>query len=174
MREKWALKVGSETAILFDSPDKFVDAISSNFMNVGFIHYIFPEALILHIYRDPMDTLFHASTGRCGDPVPDYASSFEGLSSLYKGYRTMMDHWEYVLPGRVTHLKYEDLMRDTPTELRKILDKAGLPWDERVNLTARRRKGPFLRTIGYGERYQTYLNKLRDVLGDKVRYDVKI
>mmetsp|Transcript_21903 Transcript_21903/g.49840 ORF Transcript_21903/g.49840 Transcript_21903/m.49840 type:complete len:87 (+) Transcript_21903:2250-2510(+) len=86
----------------------------------------------------------------------------------------MMDHWEYVLPGRVTHLKYEDLMRDTPTELRKILDKAGLPWDERVNLTARRRKGPFLRTIGYGERYQTYLNKLRDVLGDKVRYDVKI
>uniref|UniRef100_A0A7S1BCT9 Protein-tyrosine sulfotransferase n=1 Tax=Corethron hystrix TaxID=216773 RepID=A0A7S1BCT9_9STRA len=102
MREKWALKVGSETAILFDSPDKFVDAISSNFMNVGFIHYIFPEALILHIYRDPMDTLFHASTGRCGDPVPDYASSFEGLSSLYKGYRYVFTFYSMLSAFRIS------------------------------------------------------------------------
>jgi len=65
MRERWASassgspknKDVSEVAPL---PQRFVDKMLTNYLNVGFIHMIFPNALILHVARNPMDTLFSA------------------------------------------------------------------------------------------------------------------
>ena len=41
-------------------PTRFADKMLTNYMNVGFIHLLFPNALILHVAREPMDTIFSA------------------------------------------------------------------------------------------------------------------
>ena len=39
---------------------RFSDKMLSNYMNVGFIRLLFPNALILHDAREPIDTIFSA------------------------------------------------------------------------------------------------------------------
>ena len=58
------------------------------------------------------------------------------LCNQYKGYLETMDHWDKLLPGRVHHVIYEDLVQDTERQSRRIIcDILGLPWEDAV-LTA--------------------------------------
>lgn len=69
-----------ETAICSDG------MLSPNtFSNVGFIHMLFPNALILHIAREPMDTIFSAYKHEFPSGPLDYTSSFESLAEMYQG-----------------------------------------------------------------------------------------
>jgi len=87
-------------------PTRFVDKMLTNYMNVGFIHLLFPNALILHVAREPMDSCFSAFKHDFPAGTLDYTSDFVGLARLYHGYRDVMEHWDNVLPGRVTHIRY--------------------------------------------------------------------
>jgi hypothetical protein len=112
MSERWrkqqTLQHGDDTdedGSITPTPLRFVDKMLTNYMNVGFIHMVFPEALILHVAREPMDTIFSAYKHDFPTGHLDYLSDFEGLSTIYGGYRQMMEHWDEVLPGRVTHIR---------------------------------------------------------------------
>ena len=85
-------------------PRRFVDKMLTNYMNVGFIHLLFPNALILHIAREPMDTLYSSYKLDFPPGGLEYTSDFNALAQMYKTYRTVMEHWDNVLPGRVTHV----------------------------------------------------------------------
>ena len=74
-------------------PIRFSDKMLTNYMNVGFIHLLFPNALILHVAREPMDTIFSAYKHDFPSGGLDYTSEFEGLSQLYHSYRDVMEHW---------------------------------------------------------------------------------
>jgi Sulfotransferase family len=55
------------------------------FSNVGFIQMLFPNALILHIAREPMDTVFSAYKHEFPSGPLDYTSAFESLADMYQG-----------------------------------------------------------------------------------------
>jgi hypothetical protein len=74
-------------------PVRFSDKMLTNYMNVGFIHLLFPNALILHVAREPMDTIFSAFKHDFPSGGLDYTSEFEGLAQLYHSYRDVMEHW---------------------------------------------------------------------------------
>ena len=74
-------------------PIRFSDKMLTNYMNVGFIHLLFPNALILHVAREPMDTIFSAYKHDFPAGGLDYTSEFEGLAYLYHSYRDVMEHW---------------------------------------------------------------------------------
>jgi len=114
------------------SPSKMVDKMLTNYYNVGFIHMLFPNALILHVAREPMDTLLSAYKHEFPSGSLDYTSSFKSLAELYHSYRNLMDHWDKELPGRVTHVRYEDMVNDMPGVARKIIEATGLEWDDSV------------------------------------------
>jgi len=114
------------------TPEKMVDKMLTNYYNVGFIHMLFPNALILHVAREPMDTLLSAYKHEFPPGSLDYTSSYDSLAELYHSYRNLMDHWDKELPGRVTHVRYEDMVNDMPGVARKIIDAASLEWDESV------------------------------------------
>lgn len=61
---------------------------------------LFPKALILHVIREPMDTIFSAYKHEFPPGTLDYTSDFESLAELYHSYRDLMDHWDKELPGR--------------------------------------------------------------------------
>jgi len=190
MRKRWEIidaNTKSEAADLppqgkTQDPTRFVDKMLSNYMNVGFIHLLFPNALILHVAREPMDSIFSAFKHDFPPGGFDYTSDFASLASLYHNYRDVMEHWDRVLPGRVTHIRYEDLVKDLPGMAPQILEKASVPWDpavlkfhqkkQAVNTlsTTQVRKGVYSHHLKGWKRYEEYLGPLLKRIGSRVEF----
>jgi hypothetical protein len=103
----------------------------ANFIFVGLIHLIFPNATIIHTLRDPVDTCLScfAALFKTGNY---YVYDLGELGRYYNGYRRLMDHWRNVLPaGRILDVRYEDVVVDLEGQARRILAHCGLPWDDR-------------------------------------------
>jgi len=99
MRTRWKTAMEKEKSKIDVYPKRFVDKMLLNYMNVGFIHMLFPNAMILHVIRNPMDTLFSAYKHDFPPGSLDYTSDFVGLAEMYNCYRDIMNHWDRVLPG---------------------------------------------------------------------------
>ena len=175
-------KISSNERIQKADPKRFVDKMLTNYMNVGFIHMLFPQALILHVSREPMDCVFSAFKHDFPPGTLDYTSDFPSLAQLYLGYREMMDHWDRALPGRVTHVRYEDMVEDLPAVARALIDATGLPWEEdvldfhkkkqAVNTlsTSQVRKGMYKDHFKAWKKYEKELQPLVELLGDNVEH----
>ena len=145
---------------------------------------LYPNALILHVVREPMDTLFSAYKHEFPSGTLDYTCKFESLAELYRAYREIMDHWDAVLPGRVTHIRYEDMVNDMPGVAKKIIEATGLPWDETVLdfhkkkhavntlSTTQVRKGVYKDGMKSWMRYEKQLKPLASMIGALVDYDL--
>ena len=162
-------------------PKRFVDKMLTNYANVGFIHLLYPNALILHVMRDPMDTIFSAYKHDFPPGKLDYTSDFTSLTHMYKSYRVLMDHWEKVLPGRVIHVKYEDMVNNMPRVAQSIIAATDLSWEpdvlefhkkkQAVNTlsTTQVRKAVYKDSIKSWKRYEDYLVPLVKSMGSLVR-----
>jgi tetratricopeptide (TPR) repeat protein len=178
-------QLSSNERIQKADPKRFVDKMLTNYMNVGFIHMLFPQALILHVSREPMDCVFSAYKHDFPPGTLDYTSDFPSLAQLYLGYREMMEHWDRALPGRVTHVRYEDMVEDLPAVARALIDATGLPWEEdvldfhkkkqAVNTlsTSQVRKGMYKDHFKAWKKYEKELQPLVELLGDKVEHVVR-
>lgn len=187
MRNRWEIierntdKDSNETR---KEPSRFVDKMLTNYYNVGFIHMLYPNALILHVVREPMDTLFSAYKHEFPPGTLDYTSDFKSLSELYSAYRDIMDHWDDQLPGRVTHILYEDMVRDTERIAKAIIKETGLPWDDSVLAFHKKkhavntlsstqvRKGIYTSGLNSWKHYEKGLQPLTGLIGDYINYNV--
>jgi len=157
----------------------------TNYYNVGFIQMIYPNALILHVAREPMDTIFSAYKHEFPPGTLDYTSDYDGLAELYDTYRDVMEHWDRVLPGRITHIRYEDMVQDFEGVARAIIQAAGLQWDDSVlefhkkkhavntMSSTQVRKGIYKDSLKAWKRYEKELQPLVDKIGDRVNYSLK-
>ncbi|MGB6310545.1 MAG: tetratricopeptide repeat protein [Steroidobacteraceae bacterium] len=115
------------------APDalRVVDKMPANFLSLGLIHAAFPNARIIHLRRNPLDTClsiyfqhFKASHA--------YANDLEDLSLYYLEYLRLMQHWRATLPeGTVLDVPYEGLVDEQEHWTRKMLAFVDLPWDAR-------------------------------------------
>ena len=115
------------------APDamRVVDKMPGNFLYLGLIHAAFPNARIIHMQRDPIDTCLSIYFQRFETPHP-YANDLEDMAHAYRAYRYAMAHWEAVLPAHaILHVPYEELVDEQESWTRKLLDFVGLPWDAR-------------------------------------------
>ena len=116
------LKLRSPTAT------RVVDKLPGNFVRVGLIKTLFPEAFVVHCTRSPLDTClslyFHYFQA--------LACSFDlgELGRYYLDYRRLMAHWQDVFPGGVFEVCYEDLVADPEQTSRSLIDHLDLEWDE--------------------------------------------
>eukprot|EP00978_Attheya_sp_CCMP212_P025567 scaffold82467_cov54-Attheya_sp.AAC.1 len=166
-------------------PLRFADKMLTNYNNVGFIHMLFPNALILHVAREPMDTIFSAFKHDFPSGGLDYTSDFSGLAHMYNDYRAIIEHWDRVLPGRITHVRYQDMVDDMPGVARALIDATGLEWHEdvlnfhkkkhAVNTlsTTQVRKGVYRDSLQSWKKYEAPLQPLVKLVGDRVKYDLK-
>lgn len=107
-----------------------VDKMPANFAHLGMIHAALPEARIIHMRRDPIDTClsiyfqnFHVAHS--------YANDLGDLARYYDEYLRLMRHWHAVLPpGAILDVPYEALVDDPESWSRRMVEFAGLPWDE--------------------------------------------
>ena len=106
----------------------FTEKLPMNFWNVGFIARALPQARILHLQRDPMDTCFsNLRTLFAGVATYSYVQS--ELAGFYLQYRRLMDHWREVLPpGRLMDVPYDELVADPEAVASRVASFCGLPY----------------------------------------------
>jgi tetratricopeptide (TPR) repeat protein len=100
------------------------EKLPSNFLNLGFILHAFPEAKVLHLRRDLLDTCFsNLRTILMGAP---YACDQAALADFAGRYLDLMAHWHTVAPGRILDVGYEAFVADPTREARRVLEFCGL------------------------------------------------
>ena len=113
---------------------RLTDKLPHNFLRVGLLHLMFPNATIIHVQRDVRDIAasnYFARFGLRGDLMA-YHSTIEGIAHHILQYQRLMEHWRTLLPGRLLEIRYEDLVNDLPAIATRALQTMGLDWDERV------------------------------------------
>jgi len=180
-KDRWLeLERNSQREIEIGSsqPKRFVDKMLTNYMNIGFIHMLFPKALILHISREPMDVLFSCFKHDFPPGNLDYTSEFKSLAQIYRNYRDIMDHWDEELPGRVVHIRYEDIVNDMAGISKSLISLTGLDWDDSVlsfhttkyvtnTHSATQVKRPiYSDSIQSWRRYESHLEPLKMMVGE--------
>ncbi len=115
------------------SPDalRVVNKFPTNFLFLGLIHAAFPQARILHMRRNPIDTCLSIYFQHF-EAANSHANDLEDLAHYYREYRRLMAHWRDVLPGgAMLEVPYEGLVGDLEAWSRRMLDFIELPWDSR-------------------------------------------
>lgn len=109
----------------------FIDKMPVNFMYCGPILKALPDAKIIHLARDPLDSC-HAVFKTLFFDSYSFSYDLDELADYYIAYHRMMRHWHAVMPGRILDVHYEALVTDTEGQARRIYDWCGLPWDPAV------------------------------------------
>jgi len=109
----------------------FIDKMPNNFAHVGLIQLILPNARIVDARRHPLGCCFscfkqHFARGQA------FTYDLAELGRYYRDYVELMAHFDAVLPARVHRVFYERLVEDTESEVRRLLDYCGLPFESSV------------------------------------------
>jgi len=106
----------------------FIDKMPNNFMHIGLIQLMLPNARIIDARRHPLACCFsgfkqHFARGQ------SFSYSLDDLGRYYRDYVALMAHFDAVLPGRIHRVIYERMVEDTEGEVRRLLDYCGLPFE---------------------------------------------
>jgi Tfp pilus assembly protein PilF len=110
---------------------RFVDKLPMNFFYIGFIALSLPNAKIICLRRNAMDSCLSnfRQLFRLDHPYYSYAYSLEDVAEYFVLFERLMAHWDAVLPGRILHVQYENLVSEPETETRRLLEHCDLSWD---------------------------------------------
>ncbi|TWB36499.1 tetratricopeptide repeat-containing sulfotransferase family protein [Nitrospirillum pindoramense] len=114
---------------LAGSRRKVVDKMPSNFLFAGLINLALPDARIIHVRRDPVDTCLSCYT-KLFTREQLFTYDLAELGQFYRAYERLMDHWRAVLPAdRFIEVQYEDVVDDLEGQARRLIEFCGLAWD---------------------------------------------
>jgi len=109
---------------------RITDKMPANFRFAGLIHLALPEARLIHVSRDPVDTCLSCFSILFGGDQP-FTYDLGELGRYYHAYQQLMAHWRTVLPpGVMLDVQYETLVGDFEKEARRLVAHCGLEWDE--------------------------------------------
>lgn len=106
------------------------DKMPANYLGVGLIHLMLPNAKIVHVRRNPVDTCLSAFT-RLFNRSQHQSYDLRELGRYYVDYMSIMAHWREVLPaGSFYEIQYEALVANQEEESRKLIAYCGLDWND--------------------------------------------
>jgi hypothetical protein len=151
------------------------DKLPANYERLGLIERLFPNACIIHIVRDPLDTCLSCYFQNFGR-TQTFSSNLGTLGEVYRIYNWMMARWGEMLQIPIMTVRYEDLVGDTEGQVRAMLEFCGLSWEPRCLEfhNAKRyvhtasydqvREPIYRRSVGRWRHYQSYLKELMEAL----------
>ena len=106
----------------------FTDKLPSNFLNLDFICRALPQARILHMVRDPVETCFSNLRELFSDANP-WSYDQRELAAYFRQYRHLMAHWHARWPERILDVDYARLTREPEAVMREVATFCGLAFD---------------------------------------------
>jgi tetratricopeptide (TPR) repeat protein len=113
---------------LGDEP-MFIDKLPFNFLFLGFIAKAWPDAKIIHLVRNPMDSCF-SMYKQLFTWAYKFSYSQEALGRYFVAHERLRTHWQNALADRMIEVEYESLVRDLPGQTRILLDKLDLEFQQ--------------------------------------------
>jgi tetratricopeptide (TPR) repeat protein len=107
---------------------RFIDKMPTNFLQVGLITLILPNAKIVDVRRHPMAVGFSCFKQHF-EGGASFSYDLTDIGRWYADYARLMDHFDEAAPGRVHRVIYEDLVEDTEGEVRRLLAALDLPFE---------------------------------------------
>ena len=109
---------------------RITDKLPANYSLAGLIHLALPNARIIHVRRDPVDTCLSCFSILFGGHQPQTYDLAE-LGRYYRAYAALMEHWRGMLPpGVMLEVQYEEVVADFDRQARRIVAHCGLDWDD--------------------------------------------
>ncbi len=163
-----------------DSP-RATDKLPQNFLYLGLIHKLFPQAHIIHCQRNPMDTCiscyFQNFSRKMG-----FSFNLSYLGQYFLQYQRIMKHWQKTLNIPMLNVQYEEMVDNQEGLSRQIIDYLGLEWNDaclkfyenkRAAGTASydQVKQPiYKKSVARWKHYEKHLGELIEILGPENVY----
>ena len=156
-----------------------VDKMPANFLHLGLLHLILPNARIIHCRRDAVDTSLSCYT-KLFSAEQLFAYDLTEMGRFHLAYQKMMAHWRKVLPkDRFIEVDYEAVVDDVDGQAKRLIEFLGLPWDEsctrfyenkraiRTASVNQVRQPIYKTSSGRWKKHAAHLQPLLDALGVK-------
>ncbi|KUJ82904.1 sulfotransferase family protein [Microbulbifer flavimaris] len=117
-----------DTVYLRGATPLFTDKLPSNFLYLPLLAKAFPQARLVHVYRNPMDSCFAMYKQLFADAYP-FSYTLEELADYYIGYHGLMAHWRNLLGKRLIEVNYDQLVQGQEAQTRALLDRLELPFE---------------------------------------------
>ena len=167
----------SETAWARDSAPFFIDKMPNNFIHIGLIKTILPNAKIIDTRRDPMDTCFSCfkqffARGQL------FTYSLEDLGNYYTDYIRAMNHWHNVYGKDIYTVHYDNVINETEETIRELIDYCELPFEKEClefynssrpvkTPSAEQVRQPIYRSgLNYWKNYEKHLLPLKKIIDE--------
>ena len=115
-------KISSEHAYV-------TDKMPHNFVLIGFIKILFPNAKIIYCQRNKMDNCFSLFTHKFVDKSHGYCYNQRTLIKYYDLHVKLMEYWLNIFKDQIYVLNHEKLIEDQDKYSREIVNYCGLEWD---------------------------------------------
>lgn len=156
---------------------RVVDKSNFNSDCLGLIHLTFPNARVVYVRRDPVDTCLSCYFAQFANTL-NFTSDLADLAHYYREHHRLMMHWRSVLPaGTLLEVPYEGVVTDQEAWSRRIIEFIGLEWDprclrfhktERPVLTASNwqvRQPMYSRSVQRWRNYEKHIGPLLELRG---------
>jgi tetratricopeptide (TPR) repeat protein len=153
----------------------FTDKNPNNFVHVGLVHLALPGAVFINARRHPLDSCL-GSFKQLFAKGQAFSYDLVDIGEYFLQYERLMKHWNNVLPGKVLDVRYEDVVADLESGVRRILEHCGLPFEEqcvRFHETERAvktasseqvRKPIYSSSVNLWRKYEQHLEPLIQIL----------
>ena len=118
-----------ETQVYREHAPLFIDKMPNNFLHIGLIRLILPNAKIIDARRAPMACCFSGFKQLFAEGQ-DFSYNLEDIARYYQAYLKLMTHWQQVLPDFVLTVNHEDVVDNLEKQVRRILDFCGLEFEQ--------------------------------------------
>lgn len=161
---------------LAPSAARVTDKWPWNFKFAGIIRLALPNARMIHVQRDPLDTCFSCYATLFSGNLP-YMYDLAELGRYYRAYQRLITYWRDALPpGAMLEMQYEELVADFEPHARRLVEHCGLEWDDackdfwsvkrpvRTASSVAVRQPLYRSAVGRAQAYHEYLGPLREAL----------
>jgi tetratricopeptide (TPR) repeat protein len=117
------------SATMRNGAPRFVDKLPGNYLYLPLILAALPNARVVHLTRDPIDSCFASFKQLFADA---YFHSYDQgeMARHHIRYRRLMDHWRRLFPERFLDVSYEETVADIEPQARRLIGFLSLPWED--------------------------------------------
>jgi tetratricopeptide (TPR) repeat protein len=106
---------------------RIVDKMPANYMHLGLLATLFPQAKFVHCRRDLRDVA--VSCWMTHFREVRWANDPRHIASRFHEHQRIMEHWRKVLPAPLLDLDYEETVADPEGVARRLVAWCGLAWE---------------------------------------------
>lgn len=160
---------------LFPDAEIVTDKRPDNFLLVGLIKTLFPEARIVHTRRNAIDNCLSVYFLHLSHSMP-YALDLLDTAHWYRQHDRLMAHWQSLYGESIQEVSYDALVTEPEPVVRRLLAHCDLPWDDaclafhaaravvRTASVWQVRQPLYTRSSGRWRHYERHLAGLREAL----------